>query len=166
MAGLGTIKRINIAKIVLLRHPRWPSWWPSWKSSNHTCSRMVSRNEPKLGLRPWSDMEIQNCKNHHVMISRPSWKSSIVVCSWTVSDWVETWWKASGATWRFRIAKMFPSWYPSWPLWQQSWKSSNHICSRTVGHIELKLDRIIGVLWRWELLKSFVPISKLGARPS
>ena len=38
----------------LLRYPKWPPMQPFWKSSIVSCSRAVSRIEPKLGGRQWA----------------------------------------------------------------------------------------------------------------
>ena len=67
---------------------------------------------------------------------RPSWKSSIFICPWTVSRIEWKWWKASGHHGGLELLKWFRS-YPRWPPWQPS---SNHICYWTVSLIELKHD--------------------------
>ena len=53
-----------------------------------------------------------------------------------------------GATWRFRIAKIVPLWYPRWPPWRSVWNSSNHISFHTAS-LSWNLVEGIGVPWRF-----------------
>ena len=106
--------RFTVAKIIPCPYPRWPPWQPSWNSSNDI-SQTISQIEPKLDWRHQSDIEIHNCYNRAVQISkkakhcgylenpryprwlpwRKSWKSSNNISPKPKSDWAETWWEAS-----------------------------------------------------------------------
>ena len=72
------------------------------------------------------------------------------------SDWVEMV-EGIGASWRFRIAKMVPFWYPRWSPWQPSWKSSNHNYLLPNGKSDCALiwyNISLGCYGNSELLKS------------
>ena len=149
----------------------------SW---NHICSQTLSQIEPKLGGRHWGHMEIKNCKNNSVPISKmatmsailkifkqyllwPSWKSSIVFCSWTVSQIEWKWWKASGHHGDLELLKWFRSDIQDGHHGSHLEKSSNHICNWTVSLIELKHDGSHwGVMEIQNCLSPSIPMSKMA----
>ena len=154
VGGIGATWRFRIAKTILLWYPQWLPQHPSWSSSVVSSPGALLQVTYAMVWWLWSVPHQYVHQYFHIFTSpsesypgwlpwRPSWKSLIVICSWTVSR-SGTLVEDIGAAWRFRTARMFPFWCPRWLPWQPSWKSSNHICSQTASLIELKFD---GRLW-------------------
>ena len=104
MGGIGATYWLRIAKIILLRYPRWPPRLPYWKSSIVICSRTVSQIERKLGGKHRGNMEIQNWWSCSVPVSKLATMAAILKKKTSKphllpngkSDWAESWWEALG----------------------------------------------------------------------
>ena len=70
MESIEATQRFRIAKIVPFWYPRWPPWQPYWNSLNDISSQTISWIERELDGKNWSDIEIQNCLNRFVWLSK------------------------------------------------------------------------------------------------
>ena len=104
MGGIGVAERFKIAKIVPFRYPRWLPWRPFWNSLNYISSQTVSWIEQKLDGRYRSDIEIQNCQNSSIPISKMAAMAAILK---VFKDWPETWWDASKRQRESELLKSF-----------------------------------------------------------
>ena len=114
MGSITVTQRFRIAKTVPFRNPRWLPRGPSWNSSNDIFSQTISQIEPKLDGRHWSVIDIQNCLNRSVPISKMA-AIAIILKFFKLhllpnhkSDWAKNWWKASERHRESGLLKLFP----------------------------------------------------------
>ena len=120
VGSIGATCRLKIAKIVLIRNPRWLSWPPSWKSIFCSWTKGLLTQNLIGSIRMTCRCKIAKIiliRNPRWLVQPPSWKA-ILNFFWTKRP-VDAKLNRKYQGCRSEKAKIVPVGNPRWPPWWQ-----------------------------------------------